>query len=1127
MAGTLDPEVWTDIMNAAFEILSEPVDRFGGMLARLMGDAILAFFGAPIAHEDDPQRAVSAGLAILDGVQPLRQKLLRERGLDFNVRVGINTGLVVMSEVGSEVREEYTAMGDAVNLAARMEQTAEPGTIQITESTYKLIAPYFDIHSIGGVVVKGKSEPVAAYRVLGEASEPGPARGLEVHGIQSPLVGRGVELATGKDAIARLQEGRGSILLIFGEAGIGKSRLLSELRQTSVGAVREPPLQSKPTVQWLEGRAQPFGQTISFWPFLEILREFAAITKEDNDKETWLKLEKAVGNLFPAKMAEVLPYLASALNLEVSETYAERVRYLDGEAMGDQINLAFRSLFEALSRKRPLLLVFEDLHWVDASSARLLERMLPLVEVSPLLICGLSRPDPGSPAIRLAEAAVKDYHPYFTEMRLVPLSPADSNEFVNNLLEIDDLPPRMHDMIVRKADGNPYFLEEIIRNLIEANAVVRNPSTGHWQATAQVGAIAIPDTIQGVIMARVDRLDETVKEVLRTAAVVGRIFLYRILKTVLKDEKRLDQHLADLTSVELIQERQSMPELEYIFKHALARDATYESILLQKRRSLHAKVGQAIESLFVDRLEEFYGLLAYHYTSAGAWEKAQYYLFRVGDQAEGMAADDEALAHYRQATAAYEQAFDERMAPLQRASVARKMGVAYFRLGRNDESQALLSSAVALVDRSIPATRQGLAIRLAGQTLLQAIHRLWPKRFLGKSPEHKKLAIWEALLAYERLSTLSFINGDSFGLQYMSVRSLNLAEAAGSPQEMTRGYANAALGAGSIGQSKLADYYIRLAQEENRRHDDASVHAFFLMMLGFTSVFVGRWDQALNALVGAGDIYQRIGFDRDREVVLNASWIVFKMTGPIDDKLENEREILASAERRGDRQMILWTLLLMAETRLRLGGPGHEEQVINLLDRSEKVQAENPNPFEEILIQGLKGQVRYRQGNLEAAYQATESAVGIYRSEQMLLNFYYSDSYASLPFVALSLWEAAMMGSFKVTADSDGKELARNALKIFRGFAWSYSFARSRASLYQGTYDWLSGKYRQAQKNWEKSLALAEDLEMPYEQALAHYEIGRHLNDGDPGRKQHLEQAADIFSQLDAAWNLKRVREAM
>ena len=271
LAEKMDPESWAEIMDQAFDYLTEPIDRFDGTVARLMGDAILAFFGAPKAHEDDPQRAVQAGLAILKNIQPFREKLRRDRGLEFNVRVGINTGLVVTGRVGSGLHEEYTALGDAANLAARMEQTAEPGTIQITEKTFRLVSSQFECVLLGEITVKGKSKPVLAYRVLGRLAAEERAQGFVKQGINSALVGRNTEFATMRQSVARLLNGQGGILSIIGEAGVGKSRLLAEVRQNS-------PLES---LNWLEGRTLSYGQTINYWPFHEILKSYAGINEED------------------------------------------------------------------------------------------------------------------------------------------------------------------------------------------------------------------------------------------------------------------------------------------------------------------------------------------------------------------------------------------------------------------------------------------------------------------------------------------------------------------------------------------------------------------------------------------------------------------------------------------------------------------------------------------------------------------------------------------------------------------------------------------------------------------------------------------------------------------------------
>lgn len=510
MAGSLDPKEWAGIMKRAMSVLIPPVTRHDGMVARLMGDALLAFFGAPTSHENDPQRAVRAGLEIVEGITVFREQLKRERGLDFDVRVGINTGLVFVGGIGADRRIEYTAVGDTMNLAARMEQTARPGSVQITEQTFKLVETWFEFEPLGGIEVKGKSEPVIAYRVLRVKARPGRGRGLEGHGLAAPLVGRGQELKTLETSIERLYSHKeGGIVGIIGEAGLGKSRLIAEARSFTIS--------NSSNVLWLEGHMLSFGQTIGYWPFQQILRRWARIIEDDDSDASWSKLEDRARELFGEGTIDYLPYIASLLALEVRGQYAERVKYLDGDAIGKQIFLSMRRFFDRLARSQPTLLVFEDIHWMDASSSALLEHLLPLVETSPLLIIGLSRPERDTPAARLRDLCAREFADHYSEIRLMPLSEADSAQLIRSLLEIDGLPSRLRELIVEKADGNPFFLEELIRTLIDTGAVACDPSSGQWRATAQVEAFHVPDTIQGVIMARVDRLDEDAKQALRVA----------------------------------------------------------------------------------------------------------------------------------------------------------------------------------------------------------------------------------------------------------------------------------------------------------------------------------------------------------------------------------------------------------------------------------------------------------------------------------------------------------------------------------------------------------------------------------------------------------------------------------
>ena len=522
MAEKLDPEEWAYTIQRALEYLIVPVRRRDGMIAEVRGDGILAFFGAPLAHEDDPQRAVLAGLEIVENLRTFQEQLQHERGLDFNVRVGIHTGLVVVGEVSRRQPGEYAAFGDAVNLAARMEQTARPGSVQLTAETHRFVEQIFDFEPLGEIKVKGKSRSVQTYRVLGLKAEPAPQRGLAWKGLHSPLVGRETEFTIAKGSLERLSAGQGGILGIFGEAGIGKSRLIEEIHQNI------------PTDRflWLEGYPPTENAPIAYWPFQEILRAYMGIDDQDSENQAWDKLVNEITSLFTENIPEILPYLASLLGLKVRGKYLERVKYLDGEALGKQIFLASRRFFERLAWTKPVVLIFEDLQWMDESSLGLLEHLLVLVEQLPLLIAILSRPVWEMPASHLIEMIEKDHTAHFTAIRLVSLSPNDSTQLVHNLLETESLPDDLRAMIVKRAEGNPFFLEEILRALIDLGAIQRETISGRWRATARMESLVIPNTVQSVVLARLDRLDEDVKRVLQVASVIGRSFLYRVLQAV-------------------------------------------------------------------------------------------------------------------------------------------------------------------------------------------------------------------------------------------------------------------------------------------------------------------------------------------------------------------------------------------------------------------------------------------------------------------------------------------------------------------------------------------------------------------------------------------------------------------
>jgi class 3 adenylate cyclase/tetratricopeptide (TPR) repeat protein len=1100
MAGQFDPEEWAGIMKRAMGYLISPVTRLDGTVARLMGDSILAFFGAPTAHEDDPRRAVRAGLEIVSGIADFREELARERGLDFNVRVGINTGLVFVGAIGATSRFEYTAVGDTMNLAARMEQTAQPGTVQITAQTFKLVEPAFEFEPLGGIQVKGKREPVVAYRVLrpraasARAPRPGGQAG------ESPLVGREAELRSIKERVARLVEtGEGGVIGIIGEAGLGKSRLIAEARPAPEAAL------------WLEGQTLSFGQTISYWPFQQILRSWAGITEEDDTAVMWSKLDGQVRGLFGEEADEYLPYLGTMLGLEVPAEHAERVKFLDGEAMRRQVFLSVRRLVDHLARTQPLVLVFEDLHWMDETSSELLQHLLPLVESVPLLVVGLSRLDAGTPAVALRDTFARDHGDRYLEIQLTPLTADDGSQLIRNLLAIDDLPARVERVILDKAEGNPFFVEEVTRALIDAGAVVRDPASGRWRATPEIGAIQIPDTVQGVIVARIDRLDEEVRQVLRVASVVGRSFLHRLLTAVSDAGDRLDDDLAALQRGDLIRERRHLPELEYMFKHALAQEATYESILLQRRRELHASVGRAIESLFADRLEEFYGLLAYHYARAEVWEKAQEYLLKAADRAGDLAADAEALALYERALDVYGSHSASPLTPVQRASVERRVGEALVRRGEPAQALDHFHRALGLLGHPFPQSPAAVRRAILGEALGQLRRRVFSRSSPAPVDQSVSPAAEEAYRLHEGLASIFLLTDLQAGL-LASLRGLNLAERSGFLYGMIRGSTFIGVGLDFVARFGFAEGYHRRAKRLAAQSGDPRLLGVASYGMALHEVITGRLDAAFGHVAEAVEANRAAGDLREWGAANFMIGQTLAWSGRFAEALERGAELARLGRDASDPFLEACGEMVQG---LAHKGTGDLEQAADHLRRSIDLGAKASYYYAGLVSGGELAQCALRSGDMDSAAAAIEAA------EKLRPLYLSPGGNAFIPLVHAQA-ERLLLAAERSSGPERDRWLrqagpaCRDAMKRIKFF----ELGAPEAMLLQGRFDWLSGRTSAARDWWDKSAREAARLGMRYDEGLAHAEIGSRLSD-----RAELETATAIFSEIGARRDLARTSE--
>ncbi len=580
LAETMDPEAVRELTNACFDHLVPIVEKYEGTVDKFIGDEIMALFGAPVAHENDPERALRAALEMMESLAAFNSA----RGTDLGLHVGINTGLVIAGGIGSEGRQQYSVMGDTVNLAARLEDVSERGEIFVGSDTYRLVAPLFEFESLEPIRVKGKAEPVAIHRLLTTRAVRGKMRGIE--GLRSAMVGRGAELEQLGAAIGALQEGQGSAISIIAEAGLGKSRLVAEARQASSAEVA-----------WVEGRALSYTQGMSYWIARDVLRALLGVEADTGLEEISAALRGSIESLLPERGSEdVWPYLAHLLDLPLDEAVAGRIAQFGPQALQERILRAFSGYVRARSQQ-PLVLVWEDLHWADGSSLNLAESLLGLSNEVPLLFLFVFRPEKEA-VWDLHQRVGKAHAETYQVIQLQPLTRDHSASLVQGLLKIENLPDQTRTLILDKAEGNPLFLEELLRSLIDAGMVLVQAERAVATDTIHdLKAIDVPDTVQGVIAARIDRLPANDKYTLQTAAVIGRTFQKLVLKYLLDQEQasiHLDASLDELQRHEFVRLREALAgvgisvDLEYIFKHVLTQETAYNSMLIAQRKALQS-----------------------------------------------------------------------------------------------------------------------------------------------------------------------------------------------------------------------------------------------------------------------------------------------------------------------------------------------------------------------------------------------------------------------------------------------------------------------------------------------------------------------------------------------------------
>ena len=623
MSEKLDPEEVKEITSRIFGEVSKIVANYDGFIEKYAGDAVMAIFGVPQAHEDDPIRAIKVARNIHQLVDAISPEVENKIGQPISMHTGINTGLVVTGEVNME-RGTHGVAGDTINLASRLSGIGNAGEILIGPDTYRQAEGYFTFEALGPALIKGKTEPVEVHKVLSLKEKPNKIH--RILGLRAGLIGRTMEMSQLGEAVEKLRKSGRSIISVCGDAGTGKSRLVEEFKTN---------LDFK-EIQWQEGHSNAYSQSIPYFPLIDLLNRLFQIKEQDSPEQIRKKIESGVEDLVGEKR-DIIPYIGGFYSLSFPEVDDVSPEFWQSHLYG-----AVQEIFSSIAQRAPTVICLEDLHWADQSTLKLLHFILSEFKYPALFLC-VYRPT----FSYFKTYPSRNFEKIHREIQLHDLSSSDAQDMIGSLLKTDRIPAELQKYLHEKVEGNPFYLEEVINSLIESETLVKD--NGSWKLSLSISDVDIPTTIHGVIGGRLDRLEIETKRILQEASVIGKVFLHEILKQITDPNYPIDRCLSDLVGLDLIKTKSIQPELEYIFKHGLTQETVYNGLLIKERREIHERIGIVIEQLFQDRLPEFYETLAYHFSQSQSDLKAVDYLIKSGDKSLKRYALEESHQYFKRA----------------------------------------------------------------------------------------------------------------------------------------------------------------------------------------------------------------------------------------------------------------------------------------------------------------------------------------------------------------------------------------------------------------------------------------------------------------------------------------------
>lgn len=983
----LDSEDVYLLIDEAMRLLAEVVYKYEGTIDKYTGDGLMALFGAPVTHENDPERAVRAALEMQTVLQPLQDRIQREYGVAFQARIGINTGPVIAGQVGGDLHMEYTVVGDTVNLANRLQAAAEPGSTLVSFGTYQRTRPLFDYETLPPLVVKGKPQPIRAFRPLGLQAQPKRVRGLP--GLEVPMIGR-------KDALARLEhvlsqvrhQRRSQIVLITGEAGVGKSRLVAEYRKSETAS----------NVNFYQGSCLAYTRSKPFWLLANLLRDMMRLS-ETAPVEAQRETLQAYLDRLGLDKDNVSSYLVNLLELEQVATTTEiNLWYFNNTALKRSIHAALRQVFLAEARLAPTVLIFDDLHWVDPASRDFIEHLIQTVDDVPLMLVLISREAGQEVTIHPLIAAAEQYHEQLVDIHLEPLSKIEGQLLVDQLLEpVTDEAHALKRRIAERAAGNPFYAEEIVRMLVDQDGLTRENKT--WRVTSRADELLqeIPGTLHGLILARFDRLPTGPRRTLQKTAVISTTFGDSFPLSLLQEiegtsHETVAEQLDELQVQQFLITSPFGPQQGYAFRHALIQEAIYSTLLKRDRKNIHAQVAQAIEQGKFYTPDKQSETLAYHYAESSTPSKAIPYLIAAAESAAQRCAHEIAIQHYRRALTLMQalppqtQATDLSDQQLVRAQIG--LGQALKFTGEYSQASQTLDEALqSLMHQSLrvdsssllPSLVHGLReladIRVREGSPDQAVGHLQAGlNALGTRGAQEHPDLWRLLV--DRLAWVRFRQGqleEAFALASSATLGL---EATRSDNPMTLASLYNTLGGilWQWGNLSEATNYVENSLKLHQSTGYAWGMAIAYTNLGVLHYVQGIWPKAAEYFERAYVLRRENGYLPEQAVNLNNLGLLHMAMGDHDQAREDLEASLTISQRLGDDFGVVFAEielghLAVIQSRFEEAA-AHIEMALELADaagESEAIQAR----WLLALIQTERGDV---QAGLKSAEQALQMA---------------------------------------------------------------------------------------------------------------------------------------------------------